>query len=232
MPELSLAAITAVWLGLLTAISPCPLATNIAAISFISRKIGKVRGVLIGGGLYTLGRTLTYTILGMLLVRGLTAAPTLSHALQKYMNQLMGPLLILVAMVLLDLLQLRALSATGWTERLLNRLEQRGGAGALLLGVVFALSFCPGSAAIFFGSLLPLAVHYRSALLLPALYGIATGLPVLVFALLLAFSSGKIARIYNRITQFEVWAQRVTGLIFLGLGLYMTLTLTLGITLW
>lgn len=231
MPELVLAAATAFWLGLLTAISPCPLATNIAAISFISRKIGTIRGVLIGGGLYTLGRMLTYTVLGMLLVRGLTTAPALSHVLQKYMNQVMGPLLILVAMVLLDLLQLKTLSAAGWSERLLRSLERRGGTGALLLGIFFALSFCPGSAALFFGSLLPLSLHVQSAFLLPAAYGLATGLPVFLFALLLAFSSGRVARLYNRIALFEKWAQKATGLLFLAIGLYMTLTLTLGLKL-
>lgn len=218
---------TAAWLGFLCSISPCPLATNIAAISFVGRKVGKIGAVLGAGALYTLGRTLTYAILGMLLISGLTAAPGLSHLLQKYMNLLMGPLLILVALVLLDLLKFGMNSGGGIGAAAGRCAEQCGLSGALMLGVIFALSFCPTSAALFFGSLLPLAVKAESRIALPVIFGIATGLPVLWFAFLLAFGANRIGRMYHRVAEFEVWAQRVTGLIFLIVGLYLTVTVTL-----
>lgn len=225
--EYALAIGSAFWFGILTSISPCPLATNIAAISFVGRKIGSAPAVLAAGVLYACGRTIAYASLGILLAGGLTAAPEVSHLLQKYMNLLMGPLLILVAMVLLKLLTLPAISG-GIGERLWIRVERMGIAGAGLLGIIFALSFCPTSAVLFFGSLLPLAIKFNSGLLLPAIYGMATGLPVLFFAFLLAFGVNQFGRTYHRLAMFELWAQRITGIIFLLIGLYFTLTITIG----
>lgn len=224
-PEFLLACGTAIWLGILCSVSPCPLATNIAAIGFVGRKVGRMSLVLGAGLLYTLGRTLTYSVLGILLVGGLTAAPEISHLLEKYMNLLTGPLLILVGMVLLGLLPVRIPS--GSVGRLGERLARTGIPGAFPLGVLFALSFCPTSAALFFGSLLPLAVKMHSGVLLPALFGIATGMPVLVFAFLFAFAANRIGRAYHRLAGAEVWAQRITGGIFLAAGIYMTVLITL-----
>lgn len=232
MSESILAVMTAAWLGFLCSISPCPLATNIAAISFVSRKVGKVGAVLGAGVLYTLGRTVAYAVVGILLIGGLSAAPEMSHLLQKYMNLLMGPLLILVAMVLLDMLKLRIPSTFGMGNAMQKMVEKAGVFGAFLLGSLFALSFCPSSAALFFGSLLPLAIKMESGFVLPGIFGIATGLPVLLFAFLLAFSANKVGQAYNRLAKLECWAQRITGGIFLLLGIVMTLTLTIGIRLW
>lgn len=229
MNEWITAVAAAAWLGFLTSISPCPLATNIAAISFVGRKVGKVGAVLGAGLLYTLGRMLAYAALGMLLFGGLTAAPGLSHALQKYMNMLMGPLLILVAMVLLGLLKFKNGAGGGLGDALRRRAERCGLFGSLLLGMVFALSFCPTSAALFFGSLLPLALKMGSGFVLPGVFGIATGLPVLLFAFLLAFGANRVGRAYDRLAAFEVWAQRITGAVFLVVGIGMTLTITLGV---
>ncbi len=228
--EYALAIGSAFWFGILTSISPCPLATNIAAISFVGRKIGSAPAVLAAGVLYACGRTIAYASLGILLAGGLTAAPEVSHLLQKYMNLLMGPLLILVAMVLLKLLTRPAISG-GIGERLWIRVERMGIAGAGLLGIIFALSFCPTSAVLFFGSLLPLAIKFNSGLLLPAIYGMATGLPVLFFAFLLAFGVNQFGRTYHRLAMFELWAQRITGIIFLLIGLYFTFAVTMGITI-
>ena len=228
--EYALAIGSAFWFGILTSISPCPLATNIAAISFVGRKVGSAPAVLAAGVLYACGRTIAYASLGILLAGGLTAAPEVSHLLQKHMNLLMGPLLILVAMVLLKLLTLPAISG-GIGERLRIRVERMGIIGAGLLGIIFALSFCPTSAALFFGSLLPLAIKFNSGLLLPAIYGMATGLPVLFFAFLLAFGVNQLGRTYHRLAMFELWAQRITGTIFLLIGLYFTFTVTMGIAI-
>jgi cytochrome c biogenesis protein CcdA len=232
MSEFVIAVATAVWLGFLTSISPCPLATNIAAVSFVGRRVGRVGLVLSAGLLYTLGRTLTYAVLGMLLVGGLLAAPQLSHVLQKYMNLFMGPLLILVAMVLLKMIAFKTGSGTAMTAAMRSRIEKMGVWGALPLGIFFALSFCPTSAALFFGSLLPLAVKFDSGVLLPGAYGVATGLPVLLFAFLLAFAANQVGRAYDKLARFEAAAQRVTGLIFLTIGVFMTITITLGVKIW
>lgn len=222
MGGLALGMASAVWIGILTSISPCPLATNIAAISFIGRRIGSPRAALVTGLLYALGRTLVYVALAALLVASLLSAPAASHLLQKYMNKLLGPVLILVGMILLGLIEFGT-KGSDLGERVGRRVGNWGVWGGLALGVVFALSFCPSSAALFFGSLVPLAVKYESSLLLPTLYGAGTALPVLVFAVLIVVGTRAVGQAYNRITQFEVWARRITGILFIGIGVYFSL---------
>ena len=220
---LLLAVASAAWLGILTAISPCPLAANIAAVSFIGRRVGSPRAAFATGLLYSLGRTLVYVVLGTLLVSSLLSAPVVSNLLQKYMNKLLGPILILVGMVLVGLIVVTP-KGSRLAENAGKRVETWGMWGGLALGVVFALSFCPASAALFFGSLVPLAVKYESRLLLPMVYGAGTALPVLVFAILIVLSTHAVSQAFNRITQFEWWARRVTGVIFIVIGVYFALT--------
>jgi sulfite exporter TauE/SafE len=222
MDGLLLGAGSALWLGILTSISPCPLATNIAAISFIGRRVDRPWHVFLTGLLYTLGRTLTYVALGALLVASVLSAPQVSHFLQKYMNQLLSPILILTGMVLLGLVSLR-LPGTSGSAKLQQRAEAWGVWGAGLLGMVFALSFCPVSAALFFGSLIPLSIKYQSSLSLPSLYGVGTGLPVFVFAVLLALGAQSVGKAYAKFTQLELWGRRLTGGLFIGIGVYYSL---------
>ena len=211
---------SAFWLGILTSISPCPLTTNIAAISYVGRRVGRPASVLQAGLLYTAGRALAYLLLGVLLVGSLLSAPSLSQVLQKHMNMALGPVLIVVGLILLEVIRLPTGKGGGLSAALQNKADALGIGGAGLLGMVFALSFCPTSAALFFGSLLPLAVQQQSSLLIPGIYGLATGLPVLLFALLLAFGANKVAQAFNRITAFERWARRLTGVLFLVVGGY------------
>jgi cytochrome c biogenesis protein CcdA len=228
MPEFFFAALSALWLGILTSISPCPLATNIAAVSFIGRRIGRTRVVFLTGLLYTLGRILAYVALGSLLVTSVLSIPQLAYFLQKYMNKILGPILIFVGMILLELISIN-ISGPGLSERMQKRVEILGIWGAALLGIVFALSFCPTSAALFFGSLIPLAVKYKSGFTLPALYGLGTGLPVLLFAVLIAFGAQSVGKAFNKLTQFECWIRRITGVIFIVIGIYFCLTHIFGI---
>ena len=213
---------SALWLGILTSMSPCPLATNVAAISFVGRRVGSPRQVLLSGITYTAGRSLAYGLLGALLVFSLLSASAVSLALQKHMNRVLGPVLILVGMVLLDLLPIR-LPTRGAESRARAWAENGGVWGAAALGILFALSFCPISAALFFGSLLPLAIRHESPWLVPSIYGVGTGLPVLVFALALGLGTGSVAGIFRRVTQAERWARLATGAIFIAVGIYYCL---------
>ena len=219
---------SALWLGILTSISPCPLATNIAAVSFIGRRVGSPRSALAAGASYALGRVATYVLLAALLVTSLLRTPTVSGLLQKYANKALGPLLILVGMVLLDLFALPSFGE-GVRERLQRKAEGTGALGALVLGVAFALSFCPVSAALFFGSLVPLAAAHGSFVAMPALYGLGTGLPVLGFAFLLVFGANRLGRAFDRVATFEWWARRVTGVVFVGVGIYYSLVFIFGV---
>jgi len=228
MSGLLVASLTALWLGVLTSVSPCPLATNIAAVSFIGRRLDRPRLVLLGGVLYTAGRTLTYAVLGVLLVASLLNAPVLSHLMQKYLNQLLGPLLILVGMFLLDLLSLPS-GRGGFVQGLQARLADQGLLGAFLLGALFALSFCPVSAALFFGSLVPLATAHDSGLLLPSLYGVGTGLPVLAVSLVTVLGVRSLGAVFRGVTAFERWARPVTGVVFVLVGIYLSLVYVFGV---
>jgi len=214
---------SAVWLGILTSVSPCPLASNIAAVSFISRRITQRNTVFLSGILYTLGRSLTYIVLGVLIVKTLVDVPILSDFLQRYVNKILGIVLILVGMVLLDLLRI-PLPIPSVSENVAKKLVEQGTLGSLLLGVVFALAFCPVSAALFFGGLIPIAIKAKSGVGLPLIYGIGTGLPVLLFASLVAAGAGYINNLYHRIAKIEFYTKKVTGIIFILVGIYYALT--------
>ena len=213
---------SALWLGVLTSISPCPLATNIAAISYIGRKVGNSRQVFLAGLLYTVGRTLAYLGLAFVLVASVLSVPQISLFLQKYMHLVLGPILIIVGMFLLGLIQL-SMGGSGMSEGLQKRVDAMGVWGALLLGVVFALTFCPTSAALFFGSLVPLSLKVNSSFTLPAIYGVGTALPVMVFAVLLATSAQSVGKAYNVLAKIEWWARMITGWIFILVGIYFSL---------
>ncbi len=223
-----MAMVSACWVGILTSISPCPLASNIAAISFIGKRINRPGVVLLSGLLYTAGRTITYIALGGLIVTGLLAVPKLSFFLQNNMNKILGPVLIAVGLVLVGLINVR-MSGPGFGQKLQARVEKSGMWGPLFLGLLFALSFCPVSAALFFGSLIPIAVEQESNVVMPTVYGIGTALPVVVFAVLIAFGARFIGEWFDRLAQFEKWARRITGAIFVLVGVYYSLIYIFGV---
>ena len=219
MTEFSIPAFAALWLGILTSISPCPLASNIAAVSYIGKSLADTRKVLLSGLAYVLGRTLVYSALGFLLVKSFVSAPGLSFFLQRHGNEVLGPLLILIGLFLLKIIRLDFLSFSAGGE---NRFQNvKGILPAFLMGGVFALSFCPVSAALFFGALVPLAAKESSAVLLPSLFGIGTGLPVALFAVLAAQGLKSAGRFYDNMAKFERAARLSTGLIFIGAGIWI-----------
>ena len=207
-------------LGLLTAVSPCPLATNIAAVAYIARDIGDRRRTVFSGALYTAGRTATYVILGLALVYLGANVVDISGFLRNSAVYYLGPLLVLVSLVMLDVINLSFLKG-GYTARLGERIAGKGALGAFALGVVFALSFCPYSAILFFGMLIPLSLGAPAGgIYMPALYAVGTGLPVFVVALLIAFGAGAWAGHVDKVQKWEKYIRRGAGLIFLGVGLY------------
>jgi len=217
----SLPVITALWLGILTSLSPCPLATNIAAVGWLAGAGSRPSRTLTAGVLYGIGRALSYTALAGLLTASLLSTVTTARFLQYDLNRALGPLLILVGMVLLELLPLPVSGLD--LESRGRKVAQRGrGVGALLLGALFALSFCPVSAALFFGSLLPLATSESSTLLLPAVYGLGTAIPVLILATLLAFGARSIGAAFRKMEAVEKVIRRATGILFVGAGLYLS----------
>jgi sulfite exporter TauE/SafE len=228
MPELFIPLATALWLGILTSISPCPLATNIAAISYVGRRVDRPSSVFYSGVLYTAGRMLTYLVLGIVLVSSMLSAPMTAFYLQKYMNMVLGPVLIIVGLILLDIISFSI--GGGISEALQKKADSLGIWGAGFLGILFALSFCPTSAALFFGSLLPIALKHQSGIILPGIYGIATGLPVIIFAVLIGLGANRVAKAYDKIVIFEKWARKITAVIFIAVGIYYSLVNIFGVT--
>ena len=218
---------SAFWLGILTSISPCPLATNIAAVSFISRNLGSSRKVLWSGLLYAAGRMLTYVVIAVLAVASLLSLPEVSFFLESNMHKIIGPLLIVVGIILLDVLPI-SFSTSFASHSLQEKAGKWGVWGSGILGMVFALTFCPLSAALFFGSLIPLAIDGKSAVMMPSVYGLGTALPVVAFALVMVFSVKSIGKIFARLTQIEKWARKLTAIVFIGAGIYLLLKNFLG----
>ncbi len=215
--------LAAFFLGLMTAISPCPLATNISAIGYISKDLQNRRRIFLNGTLYTLGRAISYTGLGIVLIIMLKEGANI-YRIQKvigtYGEMVIGPLLILIGVFMLDLIRVN-FSLTG---RVSAKAERKTGSGSLwgslFLGVTLALAFCPYSGILYFGGLIPLSVNAASGYLLVVVFAIATGLPVIIFAWLLAYSVAGIGKAYNRIRMFELWFRRVVAVLFIIVGGY------------
>jgi len=221
MTEVFLVFASALWFGILTSISPCPLASNVAAISFLSKKITHPVLVFISGLAYTLGRMTSYAILGWIIISSFLSVPQVAQFLQKYMGKALGPLLILTGLILLEIITIR-LPGLSLSQKHHNKLAESGAPGAFLLGFIFALAFCPISAALFFGSLIPLAINSKSGIVLPFIYGIGTGLPVLVFAVAIALGVASLSHWFHRMTKIEYYTRKATGAIFIIVGLYYT----------
>jgi sulfite exporter TauE/SafE len=210
--------ISAIVLGLMTAISPCPLATNITAIGYISKDIESRNRVFINGMLYTLGRAITYTTIALVIYMGVDQFK-FSGLFQRYGEKILGPLLITIGLFMLDIFKIKFPGIGKLTARMQTK-KQWGYFDAVLLGLVFALAFCPYSGVLYFGMLIPMTVASASGLYLPAVFAIATGIPVIIFAWLLAYAVSGIGNVYNKIKIFELWFRRIVAILFIGTGIY------------
>ena len=212
--------ISAFLLGLLTAISPCPMATNIAAVAYISRKVTVRRYAVLTGGLYTLGRMVSYSVLGVLIIVIGLEIPGVSGFLQDMGYQILGPLLILVGLLMLTIDKISIGKGGGWLTSLGGRVAEWGMFGGFLLGVIFALAFCPYSAVLYFAVLIPLALKSSGGVALPAVYAIGTGLPVLIIGSLLSAGIAGVTSWLNVISRIERYIRIIVSLVFIGIGIY------------
>ncbi|MBN1394561.1 MAG: sulfite exporter TauE/SafE family protein [Pirellulales bacterium] len=232
----------ALYLGVLTSISPCPLATNIAAVSYVGLKVGDSRAIIHAGLLYTLGRCLLYLALAVLLTTTALSIPAVSVFLQKYMHLVLGPIFLLLGMFLVGVISFGG--SPLMNDRLQKRIDAMGVWGALPLGILFAVSFCPISATWFFGLVslimgaesgsiaavldgigidLPSAALAGGTIVLPVVYGVGTALPVIAVAFALAYSAKAVGTAYNVLSKIEWWARQLTGWLFVAAGVYFSL---------
>ena len=210
--------LSAFLLGLMTAISPCPLATNITAIGFISKDLEDRKKIFYNGLWYTLGRAVSYTVLGVILYFGASKFHV-AKLFQSNGEKFLGPLLILVGVLMLDLIKIKFPGFSGISDRI-GKNNKSNWWTALLLGIVFALAFCPYSGVLYFGMLIPMTISSVSGLFLPVVFAVATGLPVIIIAYLLAFSVSSVGGFYNKVKIFEKWFRRVVAILFMLVGLY------------
>lgn len=206
-------------LGLMTAVSPCPLATNITATAYIAKSIGKKQEVLLSGVLYSLGRAVSYTAIGMVLFFGAS-----KFHLQRFLSlngeKFLGPLLIVIGLVMLNVIRFNFKGGGLLQSRISEKFKDKGLLGALVLGILFALAFCPYSGALFFGMLVPMTIANSSGLYLPVVFAVGTGLPVIVFTYFLAFATEKVGVLYQRVTQLEQVMRWMAGVVFILAGIY------------
>lgn len=210
--------LSALALGLMTAISPCPLATNITAIGFISKDIENRNRVFINGLLYTLGRAISYTGLALIIFMGADQFK-FSGFFQRYGEKFIGPLLIIIGLFMLDVIKMNFPGMSRLTSKLQNK-ARWGYFDAILLGLIFALAFCPYSGVLYFGMLVPITVASASGLYLPVIFAIATGIPVIIFAWVLAYAVSGIGGVYQKVKSFEIWFRRIIAVLFILVGIY------------
>lgn len=211
--------LTAFLLGILTSISPCPLSTNITAIAYISKDIKDQKKVLMNGLIYTFGRVFSYTVLATLIYFGFSSFK-ISSVFQGWGDKILGPILIIIGLMMFGVIKLKFKQGGEKIERAKEWLSQKGSLGTFLLGVIFALAFCPYSGVIFFGVLIPLILSSTEGLILPVIFAFATGIPVVLFAFLLAFFVKKLAGAYKAIEKVEKVMRYVIAVIFLLVGIY------------
>jgi cytochrome c-type biogenesis protein len=212
--------LTALLLGLITAIAPCPMATNIAAVAYITRNVTDRKYAVITGSLYTLGRMFSYSLLGILIIVVGLEIPWLSGAIQDVGEKVLGPLLIVVGLLMLFIDRIPFGTGGSKLASLGSKVAGWGMIGGFLLGVIFALAFCPYSAVLFFGALIPVALKSTGGVALPAVFAIGTGLPVLVFGTLLSLGVAGVANWLNALTRAERIIRIIVSLIFIGVGIY------------
>jgi cytochrome c-type biogenesis protein len=206
-------------LGLMTAISPCPLATNITAIAYISKEIEVKRRIFINGLIYTLGRAFSYTAIGVILYFGASKFQV-ARFFQQNGEKYIGPLLIIIGVLMLDVIRIKFPSFGKYFEKFQDKNKGNTWLSSFLLGSVFALAFCPYSGVLYFGMLIPLTISSASGLFLPLVFAIATGLPVIIIAYLLAYSISGIGNFYNRLKSVQKWLNRTVAIVFILVGFY------------
>ena len=217
--------LSALLLGLMTAISPCPLATNITATAYIAKNITSPRKVFLSGIIYSLGRAFSYTVIGVALYFGASKFH-IARFFNQYGERLLGPLLIILGLIMLNIIKLNFLGKSSFTDKFAEKFKDKGLLGSFLIGVIFALAFCPYSGAIYFGMLIPITIASAKGLYLPIIFAFGTGLPVILFTYLLAFTAGKIGVFFAKITKLEKIMRFVAGIVFILVGIYYILIFT------
>ena len=218
--------LTAFILGILTAVSPCPMATNITAIGYISKDIENKHSVFKNGIYYTFGRIIVYTLLGFIIIPLLREGTNI-YGIQKFISKygelFIGPSLIIIGVFMLISSNLN-IPKLGFSFNNSEKIKNKGGFGSLFLGIMFSLAFCPTSGIIYFGMLMPMSASESGGYILPVIFAIATGVPVLIIAWILSYSISRIGSFYQKVSLFQKWLNLIIALLFIIIGIYYLIT--------
>lgn len=206
-------------LGIMTSISPCPLATNITAVAFISKNIGTSKHTILSGIFYTLGRGISYTLLAILIYFGLSSFQV-SRIFQGWGDKILGPILIIIGLIMFGVIKIDIKKNSQLIEKIKLWLSDKGYFGSLALGMLFALAFCPYSGVLFFGVLIPLIINSNGGLVFPLIFAIGTGVPVIFFSIIIAFSMQMLAKTFNIVQKTEKWLRYGVASVFILAGIY------------
>jgi cytochrome c biogenesis protein CcdA len=209
-------------LGILTAISPCPLATNITATSYIARTLNGRNKVLLSGLLYTLGLAFTYTMIALIISLGASKFH-IAKFFQGNGEKFVGPIMIIIGLIMLNVIKFNFLGKSDLKNKLGDKFKDRGLLGSFLLGALFAMAFCPYSGAMYFGMLIPMTIESEMGITLPLFFALGAGSLVLFFTVVIAFSIQKLGAYFKRITQIEKVMRYIAAFLFIGTGLYYVL---------
>ncbi len=219
--EIQIPILAALILGILGALSPCQLSTNVAAFAFISRDVGENQRVTRSALAYLLGKVVVYSLVGgAAILLGLQLAQA-SIPIVVFTRKALGPSLIVLGLLMLGVVKLSVPLFTRTADVLRRSLgERRDARGSFLLGVAFSFAACPTLFVLFFGSLIPLAVAASvGGLTFPAIFAVGTTFPLMLFVALLSFGAQSVTPIVRKLRAANVWVSRVAAIVFILVGI-------------
>jgi cytochrome c-type biogenesis protein len=132
----------------------------------------------------------------------------------------LGPVMIIIGLIMLNVIRLNFIGKSKMKDKLGEKFKNKGLLGSFLLGVIFAMAFCPYSGAMYFGILVPMTIKSELGASLPLFYALGAGSLVLFFTVVIAFSIQKLGVYFNRITKVERVMRVIAGLLFVLTGSY------------
>jgi len=221
---INLPLVSALLFGLMGALAPCQISTNVAALAFLSRDVSDPRRIWGQTAAFIAGKVTVYLLVGGAVVILSLQLNQVNDAVVPVVviaRRALGPLLIVVGLFMLGLLKLPLSLGERFSAWLEGKVGQRQGViPAYLLGVAFSFTFCPTLFWLFFGLTIPLAIASPGGVLFPGVFALGTALPVLGLAAVIASGSVNVGQFVKRFKAANIWIQRAVGVIFVVIGLH------------
>lgn len=217
--------LTALLLGFLMILDPCTLFTSIAAIGYIDKEIANKRKVLTNGLMFVLGKLVTYVLVAIPFLMGAQTAGV-QHLLEHWGEPLLAAFMLICGVLLLFSGHHHHEHDHGLTRWLTNADSRSSWLWSFMLGIFFAIAFCPHRLVYFF-TMIDIAITLPPSWnwLLPVVFGLGTGLPIMLIAWLISYSAISANALTARLQSVEKWIRYISAVLFIGFGLYLTVHL-------